>query len=367
MGGMLESLAAGALLLMSTPNAGPADAADARGAVVMLPSLPDSTGWGGMFAGVLGGSLVAGGGSQFPDQPLWRGGQKTFSDRVFVLAEPKGSWREASVRLPRAAAHFAAAPGEGAIQVAGGIGAEGALAEAFTVRAAGSEYVIDRLPSLPRPLVYAGAIVAAGRFYVAGGQHDPAVRAASREVWSLGLAGRETSWRREPDLPGTGVFLGAMAEVDGSLFHVGGVAFDGAGRSVQLRQVLRLAPGAAAWEELPPLPEARVGAVSPCAVIAGSRLLVVGGYAAAFAGERREHPGFSRQTWIYHLAERRWAEGPVLPHVAPVDRDATGDAGPAPMIAAPGVVWRDLYVAVGGEVRASVRTPAVVGIPLRGL
>jgi hypothetical protein len=110
-----------------------------------------------------------------------------------------------------------------------------------------------------------------------------------------------------------------------------------------------------------------VAAVSPCALIDGKRMLVVGGYAAAFPGERREHPGFSRQTWIYHLADRRWSPGPLLPHMAPTNRDATGDAGPAPMIAAPGVLWHGLYVVVGGEVRASVRTPAVLGIRLQGL
>ena len=36
----------------------------------LFAPLPDRVGFGGMFAGVLSGRLVAGGGSQFPDKPL---------------------------------------------------------------------------------------------------------------------------------------------------------------------------------------------------------------------------------------------------------------------------------------------------------
>mgnify|MGYP000458435433 CR=1 FL=1 len=87
----------------------------------------------------------------------------------------------------------------------------------------------------------------------------------------------------------------------------------------------------------------------------------------AFPGERRDHPGFSRQTYLYDIAANRWSEGPLLPHEPPRDKDATGDAGPAPMVAAPGVVWQDHVIAVSGEVRASVRTPAVMALPISAL
>ena len=111
------------------------------------------------------------------------------------------------------------------------------------------------------------------------------------------------------------------------------------------------------------MPEPRVGPVAPMPVVDG-RLLVVGGYSTAFTGDRREHPGFARQTFVYDFKRGAWSAGPVLPQVAPTNRDATGDTGPAPMVAASGAVWQKHYVVVGGEVRASVRTPAVIALPL---
>lgn len=353
-------------MTLSPPSSVPVNLSSDASAdcVVRLTPLPDPVGFAGMFAAVLEGRLIVGGGSQFPDKPLWLQGQKAYTDRVFVLERPQGSWRVLAGRLPRPMAHFAAAATSEAVYLAGGIGDGGRLfSEAYEVRIVGDDVTIGARAPLPRPLVYGAAVVANGRFYVAGGQHDATQKAATVEVWSLDVTQPSAAWRREPDLPGTGTFVGAMASVGSDVYFIGGVGYDAAGTGVQSKKVFALSAGATAWTELPDLPEPRVGAVTPCPVF-GGRLAVVGGYASAFAGERRDHPGFSRQTYVYDFVSRQWRNGPVLPHVAPVNKDATGDAGPAPMVAAPGVVWGDLLVAVGGEVRASVRTPAVLGLPL---
>ncbi len=92
----------------------------------------------------------------------------------------------------------------------------------------------------------------------------------------------------------------------------------------------------------------------------------MGGYAEVFPGAPREHPGFSAQTLFFDLGTQRWEKGPLLPATPVPDRDSPGDPGPAPMIGAPCVVWNDCVVVVGGEVRSSVRTPAVLAWPLHG-
>lgn len=327
--------------------------------------MPNCVGFAGNFAAALGGRLLTGGGSQFPDKPLWLEGQKAYTDRVFSLAKPTGAWREEPLRLPSKMAHFAAAFSERAIYLAGGMGAGGLFKQAFAIAEQGGALTLATLPDLPRPVAYAAAAVADGRLYFAGGQHDVAVKVALQEVWSVAvLAGGE--WRREPDLPGIGAFVGAMASDGATIYFIGGVGFE-KGKAVQSKKIYRLASGATQWETLPDMPEPRVGPVTPCPVVDGKRIVVMGGYATSFTGDRREHPGFSAQTFVYDIAGRAWSPGPVLPHVKPVDKDATGDAGPAPMVAAPGAVWRGHFVAVGGEVRTSVRTPSVVAIPLRSL
>lgn len=334
---------------------------------VLFSPLPDPVGYAGNFAVCLNSRLLTGGGSQFPDKPLWLDGQKAYSDRIFALDEPSGAWSELRTRLPQKMAHFAFAASDDAVYLAGGIGNEGLLEQVLELKADGPEVTIKILADLPTPLAYGAAAIANGRLYVVGGQHDLSLKAATVEGWSLDLDAASGEWRREPDLPGTGTFVAAMASDGQNLFFIGGVGFDETGKGVQSNKVYRLAPEGKKWEPLPDLPKPRVGAVTPCPIIDGNRIFVMGGYESAFPGERRDHPGFSPQTFIYDIVRQSWSNGPILPHEAPANKDATSDRGPAPMVAAPGAVWRDHFVAIGGEVRASVRTTAVVAYPLSSL
>jgi hypothetical protein len=329
----------------------------------LLPPLPDPVGFGGMFAGVLNGRLVTGGGSHFPDKPLWLQGTKVFSDRVFALASPGGNWTEQSFHLPFKVAHYASAATADAIYLAGGIDATGCVAGAWEIRAQGDTFTCTRLPDLPQTNGYAAAAIVGNRLYVAGGQHNTAVRAASAETWSLDLK-EKSAWRREPDLPDAGVFLAAAAAQGEYLYIIGGVNLDAAGKAIQSAKTFRLHTTTGRWEQLADLPEPRVGAATPCAVMDGNKIFLIGGYARSFPGAPREHPGFSQQTYLYDIAQQRWENGPLLPKAEVGDRDKPGDAGPFPMIAAPGVVWLNQAVVISGEVRASTRSPAVVAWPL---
>jgi N-acetylneuraminic acid mutarotase len=192
--------------------------------------------------------------------------------------------------------------------------------------------------------------------------NSPDAKSARTETWSLAITGSELAagWRREADFPGTGVFVACAASVAGQVYVMGGMEYDAAGKFVPSAHAYRLNPLAGKWETLPELPEARVGASNPGQALLGDRIFLVGGYAEVFPGKPRDHPGFSAQTLFYAVGNRRWEPGPRLPHAAVANRDSAGDAGPAPMLAAPCALWQGRIVVVGGEVRSGVRTPAVL-------
>jgi hypothetical protein len=329
---------------------------------LILKPLPDPIGYGGMMAGVLNGQLVAAGGSQW-DKPVWAKGTRLLSDRIFVLASPEGEWREHASRLPLPAGHFASAADGDTIYFAGGLGIGGPLRHVFKLQARGVDFVSTRLPDLPEPIVYGAGIVFDKRFYVIGGVPEPASKAPYRAVWSLGLVqGQDQVWKREPDLPGDGVFVATTAATTNAVFVFGGMGYDAAGKPQPSRVAWRLQTGK--WERLADLPAARVGANGPSPVLAGDRILVIGGYAEVFGGAPREHPGFPAETLVYDIPKNSWSIGPSLP-VAPVgDRDASSDPGPLPMIGAPVAVWNDMAVVISGEVRIATRSPAVVALRL---
>ncbi|HRE83225.1 MAG TPA: hypothetical protein PLN52_19430 [Opitutaceae bacterium] len=342
----------------------PLSSAPAASSWKQLNSLPDPVGFAGMAAGVLNGRLVATGGSQW-DLPIWRKGTRSFNDVIFVLSEPSGTWKKLDTRLPAKSGHFASASTEGAIYLAGGNNTEGCLATAYEMKAEGDSIVFRRLPDLPKALGYAAGVVAGGRFFVLGGVPDPASKAPSREVWSLEIVKPNATWKREADLPGAGVIVPSVAAQGESIFLFGGMAFDAEGKATPSRAAYRLARSGESWETLPDLPEPRVGGVTPCPQLPDGSLWLIGGYAEVWGGAQREHPGFSAQTLFYRPKEKTWSSGPLLPKGAEPDRDAAGDPGPVPMVAAPAVVWKDHVVVVGGEVRIATRTPAVLAWPLK--
>jgi len=328
----------------------------------LLPPIPDAIGYAGMAAGVVGGRLVAAGGSQW-DRPIWLNGTRSFTDRLFVLDAPDGTWRTATARLPLPSGHFASASADGAIYLAGGNCATGSLATVYVIKPDGDDLRLERLPDLPAPTGYAAAAVAGGRLFVIGGVPDPASKAARREVWSLDLRA-PVAWKREADLPGAGVIVPAAAGQGEALFVFGGVAFGADGKPVPSHAACRLPRAGDQWEILPDLPEPRVGIASPCPVLADGTIWLIGGYAEIWGGVQREHPGFSVQTLKLDPARRTWSPGPVLPREGELNRDSATDPGPLPMIGAPVVIWRDRVVIVGGEVRVATRTPAVLSWPL---
>lgn len=358
---------AASLLGMFTPLKGSNPTEGSAPPWKILSPLPDPVGFVGMFAGVTGGRLYAGGGAQFSDRPFWLNGTKAYSDRIYVLDQLDGNWKESPFRLPVKSAYFACASEGDAIYIAGGVDEHGRLmAEVHQLSTNGGKLEIHPLPSLPHGLGHAAAIVAEGRLYVAAGKADLDIKVASVEMWSLGLdnSARLDGWRREPDLPGSGTTLAAMGADEKGLYLFGGVEYAEDGTSLPLGNARRFDLETRNWESLPDMPAARIGPCSPSPVDSEGKFWVIGGYANIFQGPPREHPGFDAQTFFYDTATQAWENGPVIPHVLPVDRDAPSDVGPAPMLVAPCAVWQNHVVIVGGEVRQSVRTPAVLAWPL---
>lgn len=340
------------IMILASANAQP------HSGWMSLAPLPDPIGYAGMAAGVLDGKLVATGGSQWR-RPIWQKGVRQFTDRIFVLEALDGQWRSASTRLPEPCGHFAAAAADGAIYLAGGTDLRGCRSAVYELRAAAGDYGLRKLPDLPKPIGYAAGALAGGRFFVMGGVSDPSSTDPSREVWSLDAAHPETGWHREADLPGPGVIVPSAGVSAESVFLFGGMAFD-AGNPVPSKAAYRLSHSAGSWERLPDIPEPRVGANSPCPLLADRALWLVGGYSTVWKGAQREHPGFDEQTFRFDVTKRVWSPGPRLPNAGAGDRDSSGDVGPVPPIGAPVVVWKDHVIVIGGEVRPTTRTRTVI-------
>jgi|GEM_PF-2624267 len=234
------------LVFMTTLNGSTASAGNASQNKLplhgwkLLAPLPDPVGYGGLFAGVLNGRLVAGGGSQFRDKPFWLKGEKVFSDRIFTLASLQDRWVEHPTKLPLKVGNFATAATADAIYLAGGIDATGCLRQVLKIQAQGDGFKFTCLSELPQPVGYGAAAVVDDRLYLLGGVENPASKTPSAETWSLDLkaSADRATWRREADFPGGGVFVATLGVYEKTLYVFSGIGFDSVGMATPGQECL---------------------------------------------------------------------------------------------------------------------------------
>jgi len=313
-----------------------------------LAPLPDAHGFAGAFAGEAGGVLVVAGGANFPAGAPWEGGQKVWHDRIFVLEEPGGKWREVG-RLPRPLGYGASvSTGEGLLCV-GGSDAERHHTEVFRLRWTGESIAVDELAALPVALADMAGVAVGGLIHVIGGKVAPdATEASARHLVFDG-----ERWAEAEALPGGGRIYPVVG-VRGAAFYVfSGAALRDDGEGGVVREYLRDAwrwGAIRGWERLADLPRAAVAAASPAVLAGVSSLLVVGGDDGELVGfePRAVHPGFPREILGYDSVTDTWAAVGEVPE---------GIESPVTTAL---VNWRGRMVIPTGESRPAVRTTQVV-------
>ncbi len=310
-----------------------------------LPALPDEHGFAGAFAGTSGGTLIVGGGANFPDGAPWDGGSKIWHDRVFTLASPDDTW-QASSPLPRPLGYGVALTTDDGIVCIGGCDSQEHHADVFRLRWTGEGVSVDELPALPTPLAYAAGALIGDTIHLIGGSTSPdATTASSRHFTFDG-----STWNELEPLPGEGRILPVAAARGGSFYVFSGASLAPDAEGKPVRTYLRDAwKYDGSWTRLADLPRAAVAAPSPAPPVGASHLLVIGGDDGTLVDfqPKSEHPGFPRGILAYDTVTDTWTDAAPLPEtlLSPVTT--------------PVVEWDGTYVVPTGEVRPAVRSPQI--------
>ncbi len=311
-----------------------------------LADLPDAEGWAGSYAGVCGGALVVCGGANFPEKPLWEGGPKRWTDRVFVMPAGSAGWQDATP-LPKPLGYGATATLPQGMMLIGGSNAGGAVADCYLLADEGGSITCKPLAPLPTPLTGHAAVVMGGKVYVQGGSVAVGEQDAESRMWVYDPA--TDSWSEGEPLPGRGRFLHQMAVIGHTLYVLGGIGIVPGDNGRMAREMLTEAwswSEQTGWRRLAYLPHFCGAAPTPAPVIHG-RIYLLGGDDATVTGfTPANHPGFHNQSLCYNPADNTWA-----------------DAGEIAVARAvlPCAVWNGLAVIVNGEQRPGKRSNEVWG------
>ncbi len=318
-----------------------------------LPDLPDPEGFAGSFAGISHDALIVAGGANFPEKPMWEGGPKTWTDRVFVLASPQGDWVEAG-KLPFPCAYGASVSTPDGVVCLGGCDREGHRSEVTLLSWEQGRLACTTLPSLPVPLANMGAVLMGERIYVLGGSRFPGEQDAENALYSLDLSANAPVWQEEAPLPGKGRFLFEMAVFEDSLYVLGGIALQPAADGKKARELLREAWSYSSdlgWQRLPDLPRFCAAAPAPAPVSLSGKVYLLGGDDGSRAGFTpvQEHPGFNPGSLVFDIRSLSWADLGAIPAARAV---------------LPCVQWQGAAILVNGELRPGKRSNQIWSVTL---
>lgn len=314
-----------------------------------LASLPDAEGFAGSYAGVSNGALIVAGGANFPEKPLWEGGPKRWTDRVFVMTPGSAGWQDASP-LPKPLGYGAAVSLPEGMMLIGGCNVGGAVADCYLLSYQEGQVSCRALPSLPVTLTGHAAVAMGGKVYVTGGSLNVGEQDAENRLWIYDPAAE--SWSEGPALPARGRFLHQMATVGNTLYVLGGIGLVEGDNNRMARDMLTEAwsySEAAGWRRLAYLPRFCAAAPTPAPVI-GGRIYLLGGDDATIKGfTPQTHPGFHNASLCYAPASNEWFEAGEIPAARAV---------------LPCAAWNGLAVIVNGEQRPGKRSNQVWGVRL---
>ena len=185
-----------------------------------LADLPDAEGFAGSYAGVSNGALIVGGGANFPEKPLWEGGPKRWTDRLFVMLPKSSGWRDASP-LPKRMGYGASVNLPQGMMIIGGCNQDGVFADCLLLSYEKDDVSCRPLAPLPVPLTGHAAAVMGGKVYVFGGSLQPGEQDARNNLYIYDP--EADSWSEGPALPGRGRFLFQMDPVRISVKRNGGI------------------------------------------------------------------------------------------------------------------------------------------------
>ena len=311
-----------------------------------LPNLPDREGFAGSFAGTSHGALLVAGGANFPDKRPWEGGTKVWTDSVFGLERPGGTWRTLG-KLPGPRGYGVSASYQDSLLCVGGSDSTRHHPDAFALEWRAGRLVTRALPPLPIPLANACGARVDDQLFVVGGQEAPGSTSASNRAFCLTLSRIASGWSELPPLPGPGRILATAAAHEGSLWVFGGAELfakdDGTVLRRYLRDAYQYAPQTG-WRRLADLPAPAVAAPTPAPTSAEGIYLLGGDDGQRTGLPQQAHPGFSKALLRYEPTADQWRR--------------VGELRVA-RVTVPVVHWEDRWVIAGGEARPGVRSPEV--------
>ncbi len=329
------------------------------------PAIPDTDGLAGAYVGTSNNALLIAGGTNFPgNKRPWSNGIKTWYDKIFVLEQPNGVWKEAG-RLERPMGYGISLSSDHGLICLGGGDAKENFAGAFIIQYIDHKIETEKLPDLPAPLINAAGVLSGDIVYVIGGIRT-LTDSSQKNCWSLDLAkpASERTWQILAPMPGASRMLAMAGSSGGNVYVFGGVQLlmqpgDAPPQRRYLKDCWEYKPGIG-WKQIADLPYPLAAAPAPAYNTGSSHLILFGGDDGTNASRVTElkdgHPGFRDEILAYNTITNTWSAAGRIPVDKKKDAATNPHASVYAPVTTPLVTWNGNIVITAGEARPAVRS-----------
>ncbi|WP_227009056.1 sodium:solute symporter family transporter [Christiangramia fulva] len=359
-----------------------------------IAKLPLEKGLNGSFAGINDGVLIIAGGANFPNEPVWEGGNKKYYKKIFILQKINNhyNWIKNEVELPKPMAYGASVVTSQGLWCIGGMNSKGIYKDVFLIKWDSDlkEIRIQKKPPLPTPLANMDATVINDKIYIAGGQEEIGGK-ATKNFFSF-TPGK--GWQRLKDIPGQGrIQPVVIAQNNGKtnvVYVFSGTYYDSTAQDPNkfLTDVWQYNPLSDQWSQKASIPNngtpglqgGYVGA-APVTKLGDAHILFFGGAGGdhqlwsqrlpllkqlqsiqsekkdSLSGSKKldslnnkiaenyQNTSFSKTIWAYHTITDTWSKRGTIPGKT--------------QVVAKALKWDDDIVIPLGEIRPGIRTPII--------
>lgn len=323
-----------------------------------LPPLPDSSGFAGMFAGVVGDRLICMGGANFPGAKPWQGGSKRWYDHVYLMEE--GRWTRLPDRLPAPGGYGVSVSWQHKIILVGGSNASGHSSKVYAGSWEENKLRFSPYPDLPWPLANMSGALVGNLLIVSGGSTSP-TSGPMRKCLALDLEAAQAGWFELDPWPGPERLFPVSASYAGRYYLFSGetTAFNQAGQKQRhilqdaycLTLVRKAGKWQGSWKKLPDMPKGTAAGPSPAPYMINTGFVFWGGVdrVTALYPDPATHPGISQDLVAFNPESEGW-------HFIGRKNDVPS------RVTLPAVFWKNRWVFLSGEIRPGIRTNSVYSL-----
>lgn len=257
----------------------------------------------GAFSGFIGNTLVVGGGSNFPDNMPWRGGQKTWSSTLYYIdvTNPNAKWDIIQKGLPKSLAYGCSVELSTGLLCIGGCDSAQCYKDVFQIQFINGKIKIDtEWPALPVPLANATASLLDNKVYIAGGQTSMDRQEATKSFFVLDLSNLKNGWKKLPSWPGEARGYAVSASqsdgFDQCFYLFSGRDYKADGYVNVLTDGYVYNPRLNSWKKLKP----QFPVMAGTAITSGANHILLLGGVTQFIPGSDNHPGFSHSVRLFH-------------------------------------------------------------------